>query len=41
MFSWDAMIVRSAAALGCTVLWSEDLNVGQMIAGIEIRNPFA
>lgn len=38
---WDAMIVRSAAALGCAVLWSEDLNAGQVIAGVEIHDPFA
>lgn len=37
---WDAMIVHSAAELGCLVLWSEDLNAGQRIRGIEIRNPF-
>jgi len=37
---WDAMIVRSAAQLGCTTLWSEDLNDGQTIAGITVRNPF-
>jgi predicted nucleic acid-binding protein len=37
---WDAMIVRSAESLGCEVIWSEDLNDGQVIEGIEIRNPF-
>lgn len=37
---WDAMIIRSAAALGCETLWSEDLNDGQRIAGVTIRNPF-
>jgi predicted nucleic acid-binding protein len=38
---WDAMIIRSAEALGCAVVWSEDLNAGQRIAGVEIANPFA
>lgn len=38
---WDAMIVRSASALGCRVLWSEDLNPGQTYEGVEVRNPFA
>ncbi|MFT4137198.1 PIN domain-containing protein [Microbacterium sp.] len=38
---WDAMIVRSAVRMECDVLWSEDLNPGQRIAGVEIRNPFA
>ncbi len=38
---WDGMIVQSAHRLGCRILWSEDLNSGQTIAGVEIRNPFA
>ncbi|MCL2780483.1 MAG: PIN domain-containing protein [Actinomycetia bacterium] len=38
---WDAMIVRSASASGCDTLWTEDLNAGQRIAGVAIRNPFA
>ncbi|CAN5782640.1 PIN domain-containing protein [soil metagenome] len=38
---WDAMIVRSASELGCTRLWTEDLNDGQMIAGVRVANPFA
>jgi predicted nucleic acid-binding protein len=38
---WDAMIVRSAAELGCTVLWTEDLNDGQSIGGVRVTNPFA
>lgn len=37
---WDAMIVRSAASLGCATLWSEDLDAGQLIEGVTIRNPF-
>lgn len=37
---WDAMVVHSADALGCTILWSDDLNDGQRIAGVTIRNPF-
>lgn len=37
---WDAMVVHSAAQLGCSTLWTEDLNAGQVIAGVEIRNPF-
>jgi predicted nucleic acid-binding protein len=38
---WDAMIVRSAAQLGCATLWSEDLNAGQVYEGVRIINPFA
>jgi len=37
---WDAMIVWSAARLGCEVLWSEDLNPGQMYEGVRVQNPF-
>lgn len=37
---WDAMIVRSAAELHCGILWSEDLNDGQLIEGVRVRNPF-
>jgi predicted nucleic acid-binding protein len=37
---WDAMIIRSASRIGRDVLWSEDLNTGQTVAGVEIRNPF-
>ena len=37
---WDAMIVRSAAELHCTTLWTEDLNDGQLIEGVRLANPF-
>jgi len=37
---WDAMIVRSAAEVGCTVLYSEDLNAGQDYSGVRAENPF-
>jgi len=38
---WDAMIVRRAVAMGCTRLWTEDLNDGQRLAGVQVTNPFA
>ncbi len=38
---WDAMVVRSAAQLGCRILWSEDLSDGRQLKGVTIRNPFA
>jgi predicted nucleic acid-binding protein len=38
---WDAMVVHAASELGCGLLWTEDLNDGQMIQGVRIRNPFA
>ena len=37
---WDAMVVHAAAESGCDVLWTEDLNDGQVIGGVRIRNPF-
>lgn len=37
---WDAMVVAVAARAGCTKLYTEDLNAGQMIGGVEIVNPF-
>lgn len=36
---WDVMILRSAAALGSQILWSEDLNPGQSYNGIRVLNP--
>jgi predicted nucleic acid-binding protein len=36
---WDAMIVRSAAEMGCDVLYSEDLNTGQEDSGVLAENP--
>lgn len=37
---WDALIVAAAAAGNCQTLLTEDLNNGQTIAGVRIRNPF-
>jgi predicted nucleic acid-binding protein len=37
---WDALIVRAALANGCTVLYSEDLQMGQRINGLRVVNPF-
>jgi predicted nucleic acid-binding protein len=37
---WDAMIVRSAAEIGCEVLYSEDLNADQEYSGVRAENPF-
>jgi len=38
---WDGLVVVAAARLGATVLYTEDLNDGQEILGVRIRNPFA
>jgi predicted nucleic acid-binding protein len=37
---WDAMILRSAQGLGCSLLWSEDLSTGQRWDNLVVRNPF-
>ena len=38
---YDAMVVSSALVAGCTVLYSEDMNDGQVFDGqLTIRNPF-
>ena len=37
---WDALLVAAANRLGAAVLLTEDLNHGQTIAGVEVRNPF-
>jgi predicted nucleic acid-binding protein len=36
---WDALIAASAAAAGCDTLYTEDLNAGQTILGVTVRNP--
>ena len=37
---WDAMIVRCAAESGCDRVLTEDLQHGQVLAGVKIENPF-
>ncbi|MBN1675913.1 MAG: PIN domain-containing protein [Kiritimatiellae bacterium] len=37
---WDALIVVSAEKANCREIWTEDLNDGQVIRGVRIRNPF-
>src|SRR5699024_7923779 len=36
---WDALIIHAASSGGASVLYSEDLNAGQIIEGIRIINP--
>lgn len=38
---WDALMIAAAAAGRCSVLWTEDLQHGAVIRGVEIVNPFA
>jgi predicted nucleic acid-binding protein len=37
---WDALIVRAALNAGCRILYSEDLQHGRRIEGLEVVNPF-
>jgi predicted nucleic acid-binding protein len=37
---YDSLIVASALDAGCTVLYSEDMQDGQAIGPLTIRNPF-
>ena len=37
---YDACIVAAADLSGCDVLYTEDMNHGQRIGRVEIRNPF-
>ena len=38
---YDALILASAQTAGCGVLFSEDMNTGEVIGGVRIVNPFA
>jgi len=37
---WDAMIIQAAIKGNASLLLSEDLNEGQIISGMRIKNPF-
>lgn len=37
---FDSLIVASAQLAGCTTLYTEDLQDGQRIDGLTVRNPF-
>jgi predicted nucleic acid-binding protein len=38
--TYDAMIVSAALRAGCTTLYTEDMQAGQKIGNLTIRNPF-
>jgi predicted nucleic acid-binding protein len=38
---WDAMIITSASKLGCRVLYSEELSDTELIAGVQVVDPFS
>lgn len=37
---WDGLIIAAAEHANCSIIYSEDLNNGQIIRGIKIINPF-
>ena len=37
---WDALILETARAAGCDVVFSEDLNDKQDYGGVHVKNPF-
>lgn len=37
---WDSLIVAAAYSKNCAVILTEDLNHGQTVDGIRVRNPF-
>ena len=37
---YDSLIIASAKAEGCKIVYSEDLNDGQVVDGVKVVNPF-
>lgn len=37
---WDSLMISAASFAKCSVLYSEDMNDGQIINGVKIQNPF-
>lgn len=37
---YDALVIAAALEAGCAVLYSEDMQDGQLIESVRIRNPF-
>lgn len=38
---YDASIIAAAVLAGCTTLYTEDMQDGQVIDGLTIRNPYS
>ena len=38
---YDSLIITAAIRAGCGILYSEDMQHGQTVDGVTIRNPFA
>ncbi len=37
---WDSLVIQAAVKGGAEVLFSENLNSGQIVSSVEIKNPF-
>jgi len=37
---YDSMMIASALAAGCSILYTEDLHNGQKIGGLTVRDPY-
>jgi len=37
---WDGLIIHTARAAGCRILYTEDLQHGRLFDGLEVVNPF-
>jgi len=37
---WDALVVRTASQSGCRILFSEDMQDGREMDGLQVVNPF-
>ena len=38
---WDALVIYTARAAGCRILYTEDLQHGRRFDGLEVVNPFS
>jgi len=38
---YDAIVLASAQTAGCRVLYTEDMNTGETVGGVQLVNPFA
>jgi predicted nucleic acid-binding protein len=38
---WDALLVATAAEVGCTAILTEDLADGSTVQGVRIMDPFS
>lgn len=37
---WDALMISAAESAKCSIIWTEDMNTGETIRGVQIVNPF-